>query len=302
MNPDLNAMALFVRVVQFKSFSEASKRLGVPISTVSRKVSELEKFLGIRLLERSTRKLRLTELGEEYYLYCARGLEEFDKGALVINDRQAEISGTLRLSIPPSLSETLIAPVLCDYQNLYPNIIIKTLVTERYVDLIEDGVDIALRVGKLNDSSMIAKPMLVYRHLLVATPEYLKSHNHLVHPNDLKQHRLITFGGWHEQVMCTLNNKSCSVNIAINSSLSINEMSGVLYAAEIGHGIADLPAPLCNKAIKKGKLIEVLPDWQFAPTTLWAVCPSKRHTLRMISLFMEFCREKFRKQNVYTGI
>ncbi len=294
-------MALFAKVVQFKSFSETSKRLGVPISTVSRKVSELEKFLGVRLLERSTRKLRLTELGEEYYLYCARGLEEFDKGALIINDRQAEVAGTLRLSIPPSLSETLIAPVLCAYQNLYPNIFIKTLVTERYVDLIEDGVDIALRVGKLSDSSLIARPMLVYRHLLVATPEYVETHGNPNHPEDLKQHRLITFGGWHEQVVLKLSSSTSSVSITIRSSLSINEMSGILYSAEIGHGIADLPAPLCDKALKKGRLIEILPEWRFAPTTLWAICPSKRHTLRMISLFMDFCRSQFESQNIYTG-
>lgn len=302
MSPDLNAMALFVRVVDYKSFTEASKRLGVPISTVSRKVSELEKDLGVRLLERSTRKLRLTELGQEYYQYCHRGLEEFETGALIINNRQSEVVGTLRISIPPNLADVLVAPIVCTFQDAYPKTSIRILVTERYVDLIEDGVDIALRVGKLENSSMISRRLLVYRHLLVASPKYLEVHGEPGHPMELSTHRLITFGGWQGQLLWEFKNGQKTNKVAVDSVFSINEMTGIQLAAEAGQGIAEIPAIICAAALQEGKLIEVMPAWTFSPTTLSAIYPSKRNTSRLVRYFMDFCVAHIEKQMPFTGV
>ena len=147
--PDLNSMALFAKVAEHNSFSETSRRIGVPVSTVSRRIGELEKSLGVRLIERSTRKLRLTDLGQEFYQYCRRGLEEFDAGTLLINHRQSEVAGTLRISSPPSLSDGFLIPLVSMFQDRYPKAVFKILVTDRRVDLIEDGVDLALRVHNL---------------------------------------------------------------------------------------------------------------------------------------------------------
>lgn len=302
MSPDLNAMALFVRVIEYKSFTATSKQLHIPISTISRKVAELEKQLGVRLIERSTRSLRLTEIGQEYYRYCRRGLEEFDAGALAINDRQSEVSGTLRLSIPPNIADILVAPIICGYQQAYPKTKIKVLVTERDVDLIEDGVDIALRVGKLEDSSLIARPLLSYRHLLVASPEYIQTQGKIHHPGELSCHRLLTFSGWRGQINWTFYSKQESCKISVDSALSINEMSGLQYAAENHQGIANLPAIICTQAIAQGKLIEVMPNWQFAATTLSAIYPSNRNTSRLVKLFMDFCSEHIKNQALYRGI
>ncbi|HHJ36271.1 MAG TPA: LysR family transcriptional regulator, partial [Gammaproteobacteria bacterium] len=291
MSPDLNAMALFVRVIEYKSFTEASKRLGIPISTVSRKVSELEKSLGIRLIERSTRKLRLTETGQEYFQFCRRGLEEFETGALMIHNRQSEVAGTLRLSIPPNIADVLVAPIICEYQKKYPKTTTNVLVTERYVDLIEDGVDIALRVGELQDSTMIAHHLLHYRHLLVASPKYIKDFGEPDEPDDLSSHHLLTFSGWCEQTIWELFNKQKSKKISIESFISINEMAGLQYAAENHQGIANLPAIICGQAIARGTLVEVMPKWQFSPTVLSALYPSKRNTSRLVKLFLECCSD-----------
>jgi len=289
MSPDFNAMVLFVRVVEYKSFTETSNRLGIPISTVSRKVSELEKHLGVRLLERSTRKLRLTELGQEYYQYCRRGVDEFEAGSLVLGNRQTEISGSLRISLPPNLSENLIMPVICTFQNAYPKVRIKILVTERYVDLIEDGVDIAFRVGKLESSSLIARRLLIYRHLLVASPSYIEEHGEPCHPNDLDTHQLITFGGWQKPSLWELESDGELNKTVINPTLSINEMSGIQYAAEAGLGIAELPEFICAKALQDSRLVEVMPSWRFLPTKLSALYPSNRNTSRLVKLFLSFC-------------
>lgn len=295
-------MALYTSVVEHKSFSAASRRLGVPVSTISRKISDLEEELGIRLLQRSTRKLRVTELGQTYYEYCRRGLNEFETGISLINDKQQEVSGTLRISIPPSLSDVIITPLVCAFQTAYPKTIVKILVTERYVDLIADGIDLAFRVGKLQDSSLIARRILTYRHLLVASSQYLATHGEPQHPHELNNHRLIAFEGWHDQIVWELHNKSKAQKIVVDSALSINEMSGLQFAAEASQGIANIPAIICATALANKKLVEVMPDWKFSTTTLSIVYPSSRNTSRIVKLFMDFCAQNIEEQVPYSGI
>lgn len=299
---DINAAALFVRVSEFRSFSEASKRLGIPISTVSRKISELEKALGVRLLERSTRHLRITELGAEYYQYCRRGLEEIEAGGLALIDRQTEVSGTLRLSIPPNLADVLVVPLVLGFQKNYPRSQVKIMVTERYVDLIEDNVDVAIRVGQLNDSSLIARRLLAYRHILVASPDYIKLHGQPGHPDDLQTHRLITFGGWHEKVVWELKNNNTAMKVQVDSALSINEISGIQYAVENNQGIAQIPAMICAAAIRQGRLVEIMTDWKLSPTFLSFIYPSKRNTPKLVSLFIDYCFENINKTAPDTGM
>ncbi|VAW55873.1 Transcriptional regulator, LysR family [hydrothermal vent metagenome] len=302
MTPDLNSMALFVRVVDYKSFTEASRRLGVPISTVSRKISELEKHLGVRLLERSTRKLRLTEMGHEYYQCCRRGLDEFEAGSLIIAERQSEVAGTLRLSIPPNLADVLVVPIVCAFQVVYPKTVVKILVSEHNVDLIDEGIDIALRVGRLESSSMAARQLLLYRHLLVATPEYIKTHDVLTHPDELANHRIITFGGWQGPLFWELNNDKTTHKIAVEGVLSINEISGIQYAAQAHQGIANIPSIICSEALQQGALVEVMPEWRFLPTALSALYPSNRNTPRLVRLFIDFCVEHVKNAGFFTGV
>src|SRR5438034_7338443 len=143
MSSDKNAMALYVRVVEAGSFSKAAAREGMPVSTVSRKIADLEKSLGVRLLERSTRQLRMTEIGQGYFESCRRGLTQFEAADSLVTQRQAEISGRLRISIPPSMSDVAIVPLLGAFQERYPKLTVHCLVTERYIDYIADGIDLS---------------------------------------------------------------------------------------------------------------------------------------------------------------
>ena len=302
MSADLNAMALFVKVVEYKSFSEASRRLGVPISTVSRKVSELEKELDVRLLERSTRSLRLTELGQEYYAYCRRGLEEIEMGTLLLSERQAEISGTLRLSVPPGLADRLIVPLVILFQEKYPAVKVKVLSTERDVDFIQDAVDLALRVGDLKDSNLIARPLIRYRHVLVSSPEYLHQTQVLRNPSDLLEHRVIIFGGWFGDTSLKLYKDGKSQTVSIEGVLCLNDYTGILRAVEAGQGIAEIPAIFCGEALNDGRLIEIMPKWRLLPTVLSAVYPSNRNISRIVRLFKDFCVEHVDEMTPYTAV
>jgi DNA-binding transcriptional LysR family regulator len=173
---DLNALIIFAKVVEAKSFSEAARRLGMPISTVSRRVAELEEQLGVRLLDRSTRSLRLTDLGAEVLDHAMRSVEINEAVESIVSNQLSKVTGTLRLSAPPNISETLITPLITAFQASYPNVRVQILIAERFVDHIADGVDIVFRLGTLKDSSLVAQKILTYRHQLVASPHYLESH------------------------------------------------------------------------------------------------------------------------------
>jgi len=289
---DKNAMALYVKVVENNSFSRAAERVGIPVSTVSRKISELEKALGVRLLERSTRRLRMTEIGQDYYERCRRGLEEFETANLMVSDQQAEVSGRLRLSVPPSISDVVIIPLIEAFQALYPNAIVNCLVTDRHVNHIEDGIDISLRVGDLKDSSLVARRLLRYRSVIVASPGYLKRAGAPSHPNELPLHGLVAFSRWDPAVTWVLENNGETHKVNVQPRIAINDYAGVQSAVINGLGISEIPSILCGPGLQDGRLVEIMPEWQFSPVTLSAVYPSNRNLSRLVRLFKDFCAER----------
>ena len=197
--PDLNAMVLFARVLQHGSFSEAARRTGTPVSTLSRKVSALERQLGVRLLERTTRAVNPTDSGREYFLYCEQIVDALDGAQAALKKRQVEVTGTLRLAAPPSLSDVLLIPLVDGFLRRYSNVAVKVLVTDRHLDLVQDEVDISLRVGPQPASSLVFRRLLSYRHILVAAPAYLAGAEALDEPADLTRHRLLGFTKWFDE-------------------------------------------------------------------------------------------------------
>jgi len=289
---DKNAMALYVKVVENNSFSRTAHREDIPVSTVSRKISELEKALGVRLLERSTRRLRMTEIGQDYYERCRRGLEEFESANFMVSDQQTEVSGRLRLSVPPSISEAVIIPLIEAFQALYPNAIVNCLVTDRHVNHIEDGIDISLRVGDLKDSSLVARRLLRYRSVLVASPRYLERAGAPSHPNELPLHALVAFSRWDPAVTWVLENNGETHKVNVQPRIAINDYAGVQSAVINGLGISEIPSILCGQRLQDGSLEEVMPEWQFAPVTLSAIYPSNRNLSRLVRLFKDFCVDR----------
>jgi DNA-binding transcriptional LysR family regulator len=287
---DLNALVVFAKVVEAKSFSEAARRLGMPVSTVSRRVAELEDQLGVRLLDRSTRNLRLTDLGSELLEHAQRSAEASEAVASIVSDRTSNVSGTLRLSAPPSISDTLLSPLVTAFQASYPNVRVQILIAERFVDHINDGVDIAFRLGALRDSSLVARRILSYRHQLVASPDYLKDCEPPQAPRDLLDHRLIAFSYWRPENRWTfvhVNGKE-EETLTFQPHLSMNDFAGLTPVLLAGGGIGDLPPIVQPGLLREGRLVEVMPQWRFRTQDLSLVHLGNRNMPRPMRLFKEF--------------
>ena len=287
---DLNSLAVFAKVVEANSFSEAARRLGMPISTVSRRIAELEDQLGIRLLERSTRSLRLTELGAEVLEHAIRSAELSEAVENIVSNRLSNVAGTLRLSAPPSISDTLLTPLVTAFQASYPNVRVQILVTDRFVDLIAEGVDLVFRLGTLRDSSLVARRILTYRHQLVASPAYMKKHKPPKNPEDLRNHQLLAFSFWKPKcqwgfVHANGNNKE---TLTFQPYFSMNDYAGLATALLAGVGIGDLPPIVKPDLLREGRLVEIMPKWKFRNFDLSLVHAGNRHMPRSVRVFKEF--------------
>jgi DNA-binding transcriptional LysR family regulator len=290
---DLNSLVVFAKVVEANSFSEAARRLNMPISTVSRRIAELEDQLGVRMLERSTRNLRLTDPGREVFEHAVRAAQLRDAIESVVSSRLSDISGTLRLSAPPSLSDTLLTPLAIAFQRQHPNLRIQILVTERFVEHIADGVDLVFRLGALRDSSLVARRILTYRHQLVASPAYLKGCKPPRIPKDLLDHRLLSFSHWKPDSTWTFvhQNGRDKETVTFQPYLAMNDFAGLAPALLMGSGIGELPPVIQPQLMREGRLVEVMPDWHFRTFNLSLVHLGNRHISKPCRLFKEFAAQ-----------
>lgn len=283
---DLNAAHMFVTVVNKGSFSAAATSLNIPVATISRRVSELEKTLGVRLLERTTRKQRLTETGETLYEHASRGVQEFEAGLLALEEKQTELKGVLRISMPPNFEP--MGQLIKRFQYAYNLIEIEILVTERRVDFIEDGIDIALRVGDLQSQSAIARKLTEYRHILVASQAYLNKHS-ITKIEDLHSAKCLAWGKVGQAVTWSLGGQK----IKITPKLKLNDYVHIRNAILDGEGISEIPPFLCEKYIHSKKLIEVLPEYPFPLYSINLMYPRRIHISRIARVFIDYCINNF---------
>ena len=290
---DFNSLTIFATVVKAKSFSEASRRLKMPLASVSRRVADLEAELGVRLLERSTRSLRLTEVGAEVFEYADRSLEICEAVDSIASNHKATVSGVLRLSAPPNVSDSLLTPLLSAFRAAYPKVRVQALITERHVDHIADGVDLAFRVGVLKDASLVARRLLTYRHRLVASPEYLQRVDPPKKPSDLLSHTMIAFSYWKPETSFTFRhaNGKDEETVTFVPYLSMNDFAGLTPALLAGEGIGELPPIVQPELIRDGRLVEVMPEWRFPTFDLSLVHLSKRLVPRPVRVFKDFAVE-----------
>jgi DNA-binding transcriptional LysR family regulator len=291
---DLNSLLIFAAVVESNSFSGAAKRLRIPISTVSRRVAELETELGVRLLERSTRRLlSLTDIGSEVFAQARLAADVSDVIDGLVADQKADVWGTVRISSPPSISDTLLAPLIGAFQERYPDIRVRAFITGRYVDLVSEGVDVGFIVGPLRDHTAVARRLLRYRHRLVASPAYVAARGEPRHPDDLAAHRVLKFQFWDDELPWTFTHAHTgeSRRAEFRPSVSMNDYAGIMAAIRTGAGIGDLPPIVQPHLIRDGHLVEVMHDWHFPLMDLTAVHVANRSLPRVIRLFVDFSAE-----------
>jgi len=290
---DLNSLLVFAKVVEANSFSEAARRLKMPISTVSRRIVELEDQLGVRLLERSTRNLRLTELGAEVFERARQGAELSEAVDNIISNRLSEVAGTLRLCAPPSISDSLIVPVVGAFQASYPNVRVQVFITERIVDQITEDVDIAFKVGTFIDPTLVARKLLTYRHQVVASPTYLTKCEPPKIPQDLLNHRLLAFSFWKPDYSWSFvhSNGRDKETLAFQPCIAMNDYAGLVVALLEGSGIGELPPIVQPELMRKGLLVEVMPQWHLPLFDLTIAHLRDRYMPRQVRVFKEFAAQ-----------
>lgn len=283
MAMDLNAAALFVKVVRYGSFSATSRRTNIPVATVSRHIKQLETDLGFRLLERSTRHLRLTDAGTSFLDYASQGVEAFESGRSALDHHDNELSGKLRLSFPNGFLPC--RKLLQDFQARYPNVHIGLLATERKVDLIEDGIDVALRIGGRKNNVAISQKLGLYRHLLVASSTLLEKHSLPQQPEDLLN---LPCAAWRDT---TQSNIWClgKESIQIQPFFQVNDYLHLLELTLAGSCVTELPPFLAQPFVKSGQLILLLKPYPLPAYELNLLYPSRKQMSRLVKTFIEFC-------------
>jgi DNA-binding transcriptional LysR family regulator len=290
---NLNALAIFAKVVEAKSFSAAARALKMPISSVSRRIAELEEQLGVRLLERSTRSLRLTDVGTEVLEHARHSAELCEAVDSIISNSLADVSGTLRLCAPPSISDSLIVPVVSAFQASYPSVRVQVRITERLGRSIADDVDIAFVVGAFIDAGLVVRRLLTYRHQVVASPAYLAGCELPRTPRDLLDHRLLAFSFWRPDyswsfVRATNEEKE---TLEFEPCIAMNDYAALAAALLVGSGIGELPPIVQPELMRRGLLIEVMPQWHLPVFDLALVHPRRGHVPRQVRLFKEFATQ-----------
>jgi DNA-binding transcriptional LysR family regulator len=262
----------------------------VPLSTVSRRITELENQLGLRLLERSTRSLRLTPAGSSLLQHAQRTAELSDAVNGIASSHAARISGLLRLSAPPSISDSLIAPIVCAFQREHPDVRVQVWITERFVDQIDEGIDLVFRVGPMKDSTLVARRILSYRHQLVASPAYLAKHKPPARPQDLLKHRLLNFWRWkpENRWIFVRTGTGERETLSFQPYLSMNDYAGLAYSLLEGAGIGDLPPVVSPGLLSTARLVEVMPKWHLRTFDLTLVHLGRRHIPRPVQVFKDY--------------
>ncbi len=285
---DLNDLIVFARVVDEGGFSAAGRQLGLPKSNVSRRVSRLEDRLGVRLLERTTRQVHTTEIGDVYYRHCKRIQEEADHADTSVNHLSEAPRGLLRVGCSVTTGRHLVSPHLADFLAAHPEVRVDLVLSNRRIDIIEEGFDLVIRIGTLNDSNLIAKNLGISERNLYANPVYLAAHGAPAHPKDLERHDCLAMRDAQGQVRWALQSDGLTETVSILPRTEINDFPSLLQVTLDGGGIASLPSYLCAGPIRDGALVRVLPGWSLPAVGFHALYPSHRGATPKVRAFLDF--------------
>jgi DNA-binding transcriptional LysR family regulator len=281
-------METFAKVVETSSFTAAADRLQLSKSFVSKQVSQLESELGTRLLYRTTRKLSLTEEGMRFYKHCQLIISEADHARAEIIESQSSPSGKIRITIPQSLIIAGAGQAFLKFQQKYPDIELDVIVSGKFYDLVDNGIDLAIRVGQLEDSMLVSRKLDSCFFQVVAAPQYLKKHGVPKHPKNLKEHSCLIYGNSKE-----VNNwpfrmsNGETIMLKAQGKLTSNDGLLIVSAALEGMGIAFGPSFLFKKHLDLGTLSLLLPEYQL-PTAISAIYPANRNLPRRVRMLIDF--------------
>lgn len=289
---DLAAVTVFAEVVRAKSFRAAADALSLPRSTVSAKVAQLEARLGVRLLERTTRSLRLTHAGSAYYRSVVPALDAIEAAERAVDDLKAQPSGPLRITTTFEGGQVTLGPVIAEYMRRYPKVEVQVELTDRRVDLVEEGFDLAIRMGNLPDSTLVAKKLGAGNGMRIyASPDYLKKRKEPKRPRELETHDCLVMTGQSEARIWTFHVKKKPVRVTVRARASANSFVLLRELAVEGHGIARLPDNIAAPAVARGALRQILEAFLPPPLPWHVVYPSARYLSPKLRGFVELLGE-----------
>jgi DNA-binding transcriptional LysR family regulator len=289
---DLNDVAVFARVVEAGSFTGAARLLGIPKTTVSRRIAELESKVGIRLLQRTTRSLSMTDAGRLYYEESSRGLRAIEDANLRLADARAEPSGTICVSAPVAFGSFFLADTVFDFLAAYPKARVELRLTDDKLNLIEDGIDLAFRTGTLADSTLVARKLGSTHRIMCASPAYLELRGVPATVDDLSRHDCVIAGHSVAGAQWALEGPRGPETISVSGRIAANTMQLAFRAAIAGYGIALLPAATVVAATNEGRLQRVLKEYASAIGGFYAVYPSSRHLSPAVKAFVDLAAKR----------
>jgi DNA-binding transcriptional LysR family regulator len=288
-------MEAFVQVVDHGGFTDAARKMGLSKSAVSKHVSALEARLGVRLLNRTTRRVSPTEVGLAYYDRARSVLAEAEEADSMVTAMQSTPKGSLRLSAPVSFGVTQVAPAVARFLAAYPEVDVNMELDDRFVELLAEGFDLAIRIGTLADSSLKAKKLATTRTILGAAPGYLAEAGAPQTIDDLSRHRLLHYSQLSSGNSWRLKAPGGEERqVRVGGRLTVNNGEALMCAAEAGLGIAQIPSFMLGDALEQGRLVEVLPDRPPDILGIYAVHPQGRFPQPKLRVFIDFMAEHFK--------
>lgn len=289
----LDAMAAFTKVVALGSFAEAGRQLGLTRSAVSKGVIELEQILGARLLDRTTRKVSVTEAGLAYYERCLAILADIEETELQVSRLHDEPKGTLKVNAPMSFGILHVGTAVADFMAGYPDLKVELSLNDRFVDPVEEGFDVTIRIAELKDSSLIARKLAPSRRVLAASPGYIRRHGRPESPDDLINHHCLNYGQTTLMQRWNLTDGGKALSVPINSRLCANNGDVLRHAALAGQGITKLPTFLVGPDIEAGRLEVILEDFPPSDLAIYALYAPNRFLAAKSRLFIDFLVDRF---------
>jgi DNA-binding transcriptional LysR family regulator len=284
---NLDDVLTFVKVAQFESISRAARSLGMPISTVSRRLSMLESKLGVSLLRRTTLRVTLTAQGREYFNHCREPLTVLEEAERVVTLGQKAPEGILRMSVPVILGQVPFLDFLSGFLKAQPRIRVDLFITNLFLDLVAENLDVTIRFGELEDSSVVATRIGKSIRYVVATPEYLKGRKLPIEPVDLEQHPCVMLHARNNETDWDLVDGRNKARVHVSGPIGSHDFNSVSAFVYRGHGIGLLPSTYCDEALANGALVRLLPKWTSAQIPVFAIYSSRKFLPLRLKVFLE---------------
>ncbi|WP_299003272.1 LysR family transcriptional regulator [uncultured Shewanella sp.] len=285
------AIPIFVTVVEMGSFSKAAERLGSSKSAVSKRITQLEASLGIRLLHRTTRRLSLTQAGQTYYEGVSQSLALANDARDAVTQQQTQPKGHLRINAPMAFGRLHLAPLIPQFLKVHPLISIEMIMDDKVLDMVKYQFDVAIRIGKLLDSSLIAKKLAPCHSVLCASPQYLKQHGIPDTPKVLSQHNCLFYSYFQAGSEWQFKGKKGTISIQPKGNYQVNNSEALYSALLAGLGICQMPLFIVNEAIKTKQLVPLLTDYALPEHGIYAVYSTRQHIPSKVSTFINFMQQ-----------